>query len=110
MDDDVHFRCGSSEVISGLESYYNNWYHDRIWKATCVALNDTMKEDVMLTYEGLTDHLNGLKELFQYEANSAHVLTGIASDHNSRKKDRIFKVHEAELNNGLTCTDSSWSD
>jgi len=59
MDDDVHFRCGSSEVLSGLESYYHNWYHDRIWKATCVALKDTMNDDVMLTYDGLTDYLNG---------------------------------------------------
>jgi len=108
-DDILNFRCGSSEVLLGLESHHHNGYEDRLWKATCVALKESWDNDVVLAYRGLTNYVNGWDNYFQSTLETNRLFTGIASVHDNDKEDRRFRVHWAQLYDGLKCTNRRWS-
>lgn len=106
-NDVLDFRCGASEVLSGLESVHHNGPEDRRWKARCVALADD--KILLLKQNGLTDYVNNWDGPIMHELDALGVYSGLYSFHNKAKGDRRFKVHRVKLLNGLKCTNATWS-
>jgi len=107
-DAKISFKCGSMEVLIGLESRHSNKREDRIWRARCATLREEGDEVKGIVGRYTTFWRNSWDKKFVYSVNGGYVITGVASKHNNRREDRKFRFHYSRLN-GIPCKDLGWS-
>jgi len=102
-DAKISFKCGSMEVLIGLESRHSNKREDRIWRARCATL-----EVLGIVGHHTTSYVNSWDKKLDYSVKSGYVITGLASKHSNHREDRKFRFHYSRLN-GIPCKDLGWS-
>merc|ERR1719391_1309884 len=95
LDRQLDFKCGDSEAISGIWSWYSYEYEDRSWMFQCCALQGRT-----LYRERLTSYINGWDSRMDYKCGSAQVLVGLKSRHNNWRGDRVWQAYCATLSGG----------
>ncbi|XP_075061026.1 hemagglutinin/amebocyte aggregation factor-like [Mixophyes fleayi] len=93
FDQEFTFVCPFGSVLSGMESYHNNWKEDRRWEFYCC------KGEVEVTRNcKWSGYVNDFDKYLRWDAPTDYYLTGAHSYHDNKREDRLWSYHSCEKN------------
>jgi len=95
-DQRFSFTCPHDWAINGFYSVHNNRREDRIWRIQCCEIHGAS-----LRPHGWSGYLGYFDRQQTATCDHDEVLIGLASFHNNRKEDRLWKRRCARLTNDL---------
>ncbi|XP_059174005.1 dermatopontin-like [Physella acuta] len=81
------YVCPDDYIVTGVESYSENFFEDRRFKFQCCQLEAEFREC------SVTDFLNKFDEKFAYTVPAGYVIRGAFSAHNDVYEDRMWKLN-----------------
>jgi len=82
-----NFQCSGGQYINRIRSYHHNHYEDRRWLAYCTRVSG-IKADKSCSWTGWVNSWDGI---LSYTCPAGKVITGMYSQHDNGREDRLFK-------------------
>lgn len=86
------YTCPEGSVVTGIESYHNNFYEDRRFKFQCCELDEAEFNECYMS-----EFTNKYDEKFAYTVPAGYVIRGAYSAHKDVVEDRMWKLYLCKL-------------
>ncbi|KAK9975740.1 hypothetical protein ABG768_020976 [Culter alburnus] len=91
FDQDFTFECPLHYVITGMNSFHNNFFEDRRWQFYCCKSKCEVSSNCQWT-----SYVNWFDETFHWNVPDNHVLVGAGSYHHNVHEDRRWRYKYCE--------------
>ncbi|XP_059171740.1 dermatopontin-like [Physella acuta] len=86
------YMCPEGAVVTGIESYHENFYEDRRFKFQCCELDASEFNECYMT-----EFTNKYDQKFAYTVPAGYVIRGAHSAHKDGVEDRMWKLYICKL-------------
>jgi lipoyltransferase 1 len=88
------FSCPNNAAISRIRSNHDNGREDRIWYFDCLTINGVVNNGGGNAARSWSGWVNNWDGEFSSGSSGGHVLTGVHSQHDNGREDRLFKFQQ----------------